>query len=185
MDRRTAVKNIALSLGIAVSGTTIINVFNACSSETTAVKSALFTPSDLKSMDMLADIILPVTTTKGAKHFNMSRFIDKMCSHVFDEPKQQKIKRGAEEFSDRFYKMTGKKPSKGNKANFEHVLSTYFDIPKDQEIAVFELIDTDYDKLSDQLKPDYELYLFLTTIRELSLLGYFTSQVILEGQLDA
>lgn len=185
MDRRTAVKNIALSLGLAVSGSTVISLFNACSTDRKPVKPEFFTTSDLYSIDYLADIILPATASKGAKDLNLSQFIDKMCKHVFNEEKQQEIKRGAEEFSNRFSKITGKTPSDGTKEDYQLMVSTYFDISEEKQKAVFKLLDTDYSTLSYELKPDYNLYLFLTTIRELTLLGYFTSQAIVEGESEA
>lgn len=184
MDRRTAVKNIALSLGLAVSGSTIINLFNACSTDKNLVKPEFFTTSDLYSIDVLSDIILPATLSKGANALNLSQFIDKMCKHVFNEKKQLEIKRGAEEFSSRFSKITGKTPSEGTKEDYQLLVSTYFDISAEKEKAVFIMLATDYDTLTPDLKPDYNLYLFLTTVRELSLLGYFTSQAIVEGELE-
>lgn len=185
MDRRTAVKNIALSLGLAVSGSTILSILNACSTDNSTIKPMFFNPSDLRSIDFLVDIILPATSSIGGKDLNISQFIDKMCKHVLDEEKQQAVRLGAEEFSKRFQKINGKMPSEGSSEEFQLMVATYFDISEEKEKSVFELLNQNYNDLSDSAKPDYNVYTFLTTIRELSLLGYFTSQTIMEREMEA
>ncbi len=180
MDRRTALKNMALSFGFAVSGATVISVFNSCSDEKTTVTSEFFKASEMYSITQLVDLLLPKTSTIGAKDLNMSRFIDKMCQHVLNDEQQMAMKLGTEEFSKRFIEITGKVPTDGNVKDYQKMLTIYFDIPKAQQETVFVLLASDYQMLSPDLKPDYRLYTFLTTVRELSLLGFFTSQTIME-----
>ncbi|TXE08153.1 gluconate 2-dehydrogenase subunit 3 family protein [Gelidibacter salicanalis] len=180
MDRRTALKNMALSFGFAVSGTTIISVFNSCSDAKTTVISEFFKASEMYSISQLVDLLLPTTTTIGAKDLNIARFIDKMCQHVLNAEQQMEMKLGTEEFSKRFNNITGKVPVDGNVEDYQKMLTTYFHISEAQQDAVFELLDSDYQLLAHDLKPDYRLYTFLTTVRELSLLGFFTSQTIME-----
>lgn len=180
MDRRTALKNMALSFGFAVSGASIINLFNSCSTDKSTLTSEFFTLSEVYSIEMLIDLILPTTSTVGGKDLNVSQFIDKMCQHVLDNQQQKGMRSGAEEFSKRFEKITAKAPTDGNPDNYKQILTIYFDISEAQEQAVFELLASDFTTLSKHLKPDYHLYLFLTTVRELSVLGYFTSQTIME-----
>lgn len=183
MDRRTAVKNIALSLGFAVSGSTVISLFNACSADKTTLKPEFFKASDLYSINFLVDILLPVTATIGAKDLNISLFIDKMCKHVVSEEKQKSIRLGAEEFSKRFEQITDKNPLEGNKQDYQQMVTIYFGISEEKEKAVFEMLNEDYNNPPENVQPDYNLYTFLTTIRELNLLGYFTSQTIMEREL--
>lgn len=185
MDRRTAVKNIALSLGIAVSGTTVISIFNACSTDKTIAKPEFFKAPDLYGINFLVDIILPATSSIGGKALNISQFIDKMCKQVLSEEKQQAIQLGTEEFSKRFQEINGKKLSKGNSEEYQLIVAHHFDVSEEKKKSVFELLERDYNALSDKMKADYNVYTFLTTVRELSLLGYFTSQTIMERGVGA
>lgn len=180
MDRRTAVKNIALSLGLVVSSSTVITLLNSCGEKNT-ITPEFFKIADRYIIDFLIDIILPVTSTMGAKDLNISQFIDKMCHYVLNEEQQAEISFGLVEFSSQFQQNTGKLPSEGNKEDYQLMVKTYFDISEKEEMAVFKLLNSDYNNLSRSLKPNYNLYKFLTTVRELSLLGYFTSEIVMKN----
>lgn len=184
MDRRTAVKNIALSLGLVVSGSTVLSLFNACTTDKTDIVLEFFKESDLKVIDGLMNVILPETSSIGAKHLNISQFIDKMCCHVMSKKQQDEIQMGGYEFSKRFEEITNIVPSNGDKVDYRKVVATYFDVSKERESAVFEMLENGSDRLLDSVRPDYYLYTFLTTIRELGMLGYFTSQVVMEGDIE-
>ncbi|TDU43248.1 gluconate 2-dehydrogenase subunit 3-like protein [Gelidibacter sediminis] len=185
MDRRMALKNMALSFGFAVSGATIISLFNSCSDEKPTLTSEFFKASDMYNIAQLVDFILPKTATVGAKDLNIAHFVDKMCQHVLDDQQQKEMRLGVAEFSKKFLKITGNSTTEGTQQDYELMLSTYFNVSKDQEKAVFEMLDSDYNTLSNAIKPDYHLYTFMTTVRELSLLGYYTSQTIMELDLGA
>lgn len=180
MDRRTAVKNMALSLGFIVSGSTIINIFNACSTDQKAIKPNFFKASDLYSINFLTDIILPTTTSIGAKDLNLTEFIDTLCADVLTPDQQRNMRFGAEEFSNGFYKLTGKETSHGNQQDYQRMLAACFDVSEADQQEIFKLLKQDVNTLSKNLKSKYYLYAFLTTIRELTLLGYFTSKTITE-----
>lgn len=51
MDRRTAVKNFALSLGLVVLGSTILSLFNACTTDETVLMPEFFKKSDIQGID--------------------------------------------------------------------------------------------------------------------------------------
>lgn len=185
MDRRTAIKNLALSLGVAVSGSTVISLFNACTSDKNTVQPEFFALEDFNNIDFISDIILPASSSIGAKDLNMATFIDSMCQHVFHKDKQQSLRLGAKAYSQRFETTIGKPSSDGNTSDHEVMVARYFDIPEAKEKAAFELIQKDAVSLSEKEKPDYYLYTFLTTIRELTLFGYFTAQTVMEREKEA
>lgn len=185
MDRRTAVKNIALSLGLAVSGSTVISLFNACNTDKQSIKLEFFSPLDFKSIEFLVDIILPKTLNKGANELHVPQFIDKMCQHIYDDKKQQNLKIGITEFSKQFEIITGKTISKGIRQDYEKMIRSYFEVSEEKEKAIFIMLAKENDDdLTGSKKTEYALYFFLTTVRELSLLGYFTSQAITEGHWE-
>ncbi|MBA6154647.1 gluconate 2-dehydrogenase subunit 3 family protein [Gelidibacter maritimus] len=184
MDRRTAVKNIVLSLGLVVSGSTILSLFNACTTDKTVVLPEFFKKSDMLGIEGLVDIILPKTSSIGANDLNISLFIDKMCCHVLSKKQQDEIRMGIEKFSKQFEKITNKLPSNGNREDYQQMIATYFDVSEKREKAVFQMLENGSDELAENVKPDYYLYTFLTAVRELGMLGYFTSQVVMEGDIE-
>ena len=184
MDRRAAVKNIALSIGLLASGSTIISLFNACSGKKSNENPEFFKASDMFMISFLVDIILPTTSSIGAKDLNVSEFIDKICTHVLSAENQKEMKLGAQEFSKKFQELTNKIPTEGNKNDYEFMVKTYFDIPQEKQKTVLKMLDIADDNQTNEIKPDYHLYKFLTTIREITLLGYFTSKSISDSEMD-
>lgn len=185
MDRRTAVKNIALSLGLVVSHSTLLSLFNSCSTNSSKVEPKFFKTSDLYGIENLVDLILPPTSTPSGNDLSLSYFIDSMCAHVLNQEQQRNMKLGLEEFSVVFQKLIGKSISQGGKDDYQLMLTTYFDISEDNQKEIFNLLSHDVNVVSNASKPKYYLYTYLTTIRELTLLGYFTSQTVMEGHLNA
>lgn len=184
MDRRAAVKNIALSIGLVASGSTIISLFNACSGKKSNANPEFFNASDMFMISSLVDIILPTTSSIGAKDLNVSQFIDKICTHVLSAENQKEIKLGAQEFSKKFQELTNKTPTQGNENDYEFMVKTYFDIPREKQKSIRKMLDNVNDKQTNELEPDYHLYKFLTTVREITLLGYFTSKSISDIEMD-
>lgn len=180
MDRRTAIKNMALSLGFVVSGSTVISLFNACSTEKTYLQSVFFKAEDMRSIDFLTEIILPKTSSPGAKDLSLAQFVDKMCQHVLSAEKQQAVLSGAAEYARGFEKYMGKTSYNGQQTDHERMIARYFNLSENEEKSVLTLLETDASALPENQKSKYHLYTFLTTVRELSMLGYFTSETVLE-----
>ena len=106
-----------------------------------------------------------------------------MCKDVFSTENQQILNLGIKEFSTKFEQKFNKKTIEGNKENYEEFLNVHFNISKEKEKNIFKLLAVNYRNIPFNLKSEYVLYYFLTTIRELSLLGYFTSQEIYEDKM--
>ena len=180
MDRRTAIKNMALSLGFAVSGSTVISLFNACSNEKSALEAEFFKAEDMHNINFLTEIILPTTSTPGAKELNIAQFVDKMCQHVLGAEKQQAVVSGAAEYARRFEQHTGIASYNGQKPDHEGMIAKYFDLSENDEKSVLKMLATEASAIPEKEKSEYNLYSFLTTVRELSMLGYFTSETVVE-----
>ncbi|CAM4187747.1 gluconate 2-dehydrogenase subunit 3 family protein [Flavobacterium weaverense] len=181
MDRRIAVKNIALLLGLVVSGSTVLSLFNACSTDQKKIKGEFFDAADMYIVESLVDIILPISSSIGAKELNVSQFVDKMCKYVLREVNQKEIRLGIEEFRKKFEKITDKISTEGNREDYSLMIKTYFDISHKEQKIIFEMLGNQ--NVSEELKATYHLYKFLTTIREYTLLGYFTSKAIIDSQV--
>tara|TARA_R110001606_G_scaffold133029_1_gene269003 strand:+ start:371 stop:967 length:597 start_codon:yes stop_codon:yes gene_type:complete len=183
MDRRQAIKNISLSLGYALTGSTIISLFNSCTSKNTISNFNVLNDKQRFCIENLADIIIPKSSSPGALDVNIIEFIDVMVSETLTNKEQDIFLKGSLEFEKKINTTYEKDLFKVSKDEFQQVLKSYFLISEEKKNAVFSLIKEDFEKVSSTVKENYLIYKFLITIREFSLFGYYTSQIVTEDVL--
>ena len=183
MDRRQAIKNISLSLGYALTGSTIISLFNSCTSKNTISNFNVLNDKQRFCIENLADIIIPKSSSPGALDVNIIEFIDVMVSETLTNKEQDIFLKGSLEFEKIINTTYEKDLFKVSKDEFQQVLKSYFLISEEKKNAVFSLIKEDFEKVSSTVKEKYLIYKFLITIREFSLFGYYTSQIVTEDVL--
>jgi hypothetical protein len=157
MKRREAVQYISLLLGGTIVGS---NYFlSGCKSNTGV--SMTFTPDDISYLDEIADTILPTTSTPGAKAAKVGQFMTVMVNDCYDENDQKIFHEGMtklddfskKSYDDSFMKIT---------AQQKHDLL----VKLDQE-------QKDYMKNKKDADPSH----YFRMMKELTLLGYFTSEI--------
>ena len=171
MKRRDAIKRTALIMGYAVSATAIAGVMNGCKADTT-------TPADIWKPKFLSDIqwknlseaterILPKTDTPGAKDVMVDRLIDELMHSIY-KPEASKV------FAAGLDKMEADAQATHSKSF--HLLD---DAQKDDLLtATMNAAKTERDN-----NPDAENPPFFNTLKELTFLGFFTSEKIGEEVL--
>lgn len=187
MNRRDAVQYISLLLGGTIIGS---NYFlEGCKSKTGI--SMVFTPEDVAFLDEVADTILPATKTPGAKAAKVGQFMTVMVNDCYEAADQKIFHEGISKLDEASNKKNGKsfmdsspqqrldlltELDKGNK-DFKKKTDDYFDALPDEkkhEMAMQKNkdgIDPKADKLREN--PGY----YFTMMKELTLLGYFTSEI--------
>jgi len=183
MDRRTALKNITLTFGYAVATPTVLGVLQSCRSNVETWIPMFFTPSQGYMITQLADIILPGTDIPGALDVFVPEFMDKMLNDIAPEDKRNIIKEGANAFEKEFQNVYKKDVLKGSKEEYEKLLKKYFDISEAEKAAVYKLQNTEESLSEDELNT-YLIYKFLLAVREYTLFGYYTSELIGETVLS-
>jgi len=183
MDRRTALKNLTLSLGYAVAAPTVLSVLQSCKSNVAEWNPMFFTPSQGYMITQLSDIILPRTNIAGALDVNVPEFMDKMLNDIAPEEEKNTIKEGANAFADVFQKVYKKDALDGSKKDYEQLLKKYFDISEEEKKAVFEMQNTEASITEEELNT-YLIYKFLLATREYTLFGYYTSELVGESILS-
>ena len=98
MDRRQAIKNISLSLGYALTGSTIISLFNSCTSKNTISNFNVLNDKQRFCIENLADIIIPKSSSPGALDVNIIEFIDVMVSETLTNKEQDIFLKGSLEW---------------------------------------------------------------------------------------
>lgn len=183
MNRRIALKNLAMSLGYAVSAPTIMNIMASCTADAKSW-TPLFLSEDEKHMvTHLADIILPTTKTPGALDVNVPQFLDAMYKDIEKESNQKLFKDGAKIFADNFESKFNKPISKGNKEEIEILLSNYFNLSQEKQDDILKFQNIDQDNVPTEVLKDYTLYKFLLSVRHYTLFGYYTSEKVGETVL--
>lgn len=154
MDRRHAIKNLAVLLGGAISATTMGVLFQSFT--VIEKNSQSFTALDEEILAEFADIIIPTTSSSaGAKEAGLGKFIPMMIrdcypeqiQHVFTTGMKEMLIKCQNDFGKNFMDMTIEERQK--------LMNTL----KDEAIATNK-------------KPS-----FFLIARDLTILGYFSSEI--------
>ena len=154
MDRKEAIQYISLLLGGTLVGANSFLV--GCK---TADKQ-LFSKEDLAYLDEIAETILPETKTPGAKAAQVGKFMTVMVSDCYDEKEQMIFRDGMKKMDDHAYKKFGK---------------SYLGITPEQRHELLVQIDNEQKGYMRNKKEEEPVHYF-RMMKELTLLGYFTSK---------
>lgn len=156
MDRRDAIKNVALMMGGTLIGA---QAMMSCEPSDQAINS-LFMESELRLMEEIAETIIPATDTPGAKEAGVGAFMAMMVLDCYTPEHQQIFKEGLASIQKDFKKEMGTAFLKAN--GYErNTFLTKLD-QKAKEYAGTE---------EAKEKPHY-----FRMMKELTLLGFFTSE---------
>jgi len=154
MDRKEAVQYISLLLG-----GTLVGANSFLSGCQTADKQ-LFSKEDVTYLDEIAETILPETKTPGAKAAKVGQFMTVMVSDCYDEKEQMIFKDGMKKINDQSTTKFGK---------------SYLDITPEQRHELLVQIDNEQKQYMKNKKKEEPVHYF-RMMKELTLLGYFTSK---------
>jgi hypothetical protein len=163
IGRREAIKRVSFLLGgVALVGSGS-GFLEACSKDrATAAKGVGdFSTGDIALLDEVADTILPETKTPGAKAAKVGPFMAVMVTDCYT-PEDQKI------FRDGMAKLE----QASQKANGK----SFMDSTPAQRLSLLESLDREQKTYMDAKKDDDRAHWF-RMMKELSMLGYFTSEI--------
>jgi hypothetical protein len=162
IGRREAIKRVSFLLGgVALVGGS--NLIVACGRERPAAGTAVgkFSGTDVALLDEVADTILPPTSTPGAKAAKVGPFMALMVTDCYDDKDQKIFRDGVATLDDASRKANGK---------------SFMDSTPAQRTSLLESLDREQKNYMDQKKPDDRSHWF-RMVKELALLGYFTSEI--------
>ncbi|MCD0486630.1 gluconate 2-dehydrogenase subunit 3 family protein [Pedobacter sp. MC2016-14] len=192
MDRRDAVKSFAFLMGGALSATTIGVFLEGCGNDSKKGNANLFSADHEKILAELADTIIPDTKTPGAKAAGVGPFIAMMIRDCYPEPAREEFLRGLNDLEERADKKFSKSfvaitPAQRiellNVIRDETVASQKADEEKTGPAKSTDNISTPKSAKEDLTKPMaakeryQEKPYFFAIARDLTLLGYFTSEI--------
>lgn len=160
IDRREALRKTALLMGAAVSASALAGIMQGCkASPDLTYTPDFFTKEQAELVSELAEIIIPRTDTPGAKDAGVPGFIDKILKECYTKEDQDSYRAGLAEFDvaakslfgDSFVYLAPEKQLEFVKAQNEAAVKMSKENP-------------------DATRP------FILTTKELTLLGFFTSE---------
>lgn len=164
MDRREAVKYISVLLGGTIVGSSAI--LNGCRSSDTKGSALTFTDADVSLLDEIADTILPETDTPGAKAAGVGKFMTVMVNDCYEKQDQEVFHKGLKQLNDLA------------KKNYK---TDFVKMPSEQRLEMLIALDKEQ-KEYQQTKKSEDRSHYFRMMKELALLGYFTSEI---GQTQA
>ncbi len=159
MNRREALNTVAALVGGAVIGGSFF--LEGCTRPTTKTVEGLFQDQQIDLLGDIADVILPKTSTPGAKEAGVGAFIPVMVRDCYTEEDQRIFVDGLVKLEDTSKKMFNK---------------VFADCSDDERTALIREIDKETNEYYATKKPEQPKHYF-RMIKELTLLGYFTSEL--------
>jgi len=158
MKRREAIKSVALLMGGALSLSTLA-VFQSGCNPSEEKQSGVFTLDQKNLFDDIADIIIPETTSPGAREAQVGIVIAAILEDCYKPEDQNLVIKSLEEID--------KRSSELFKAAFVKVSLT-------DKTKLIEELDKEAYTLDEKERKD--IHNGYKIIKELTLLGYFTSE---------
>jgi len=159
MDRREAVTKIAWLLGGTVLGAELF-MQEGCKSTSEKV-SELFSTEQIGFLDEVGDTIFPATSSPGAKSAGIGQFMAVMVKDCYLPRDQKVFTKGLTQLDKASRKKNGKK---------------FLECDPKQRTAVLVDLDNEqkaYQKTKKKEDPNH----YFRMMKELTMLGYFTSEV--------
>jgi len=158
MNRREAIGRVALIMGGTMIGAEYL--LSGCKPKAAKVED-LFNTDHVAFMDEVADTILPTTSTPGAKAAKVGDFMAVMVRDCYEPADQDIFLKGLDKIDDAANKKFSKK---------------FMDLDATQRTALLTDLDKEQQEYSKTKKPKDPNHYF-RMMKELTLLGYFTSEV--------
>ena len=189
MNRREAVQYISLIFGGTVIGSSAF--LAGCTSHNKSKASMTFSDGDVALMDEIAETILPTTKTPGAKAAKVGAFMTVMVNDCYQQPDQKIFHEGLVKINDMADKKFGSSFEKITPKQRQELLVELDNSSKDFQSK----INAEYAKLTDEEKHEFTMKknfdgedpwadkrrkdpnYFYTMLKQLTLLGYFTSEI--------
>lgn len=161
MNRREAITHVAWLLGGTIVGADLF-LEMACTPGTKKTGSAdLFSAENIKLLNEMGETILPATQSPGAKDAKVGEFMAMMVRDCYTPHDQDIFKQGLDNLQEQCQKEYGK---------------GFMACTPEQRTAFFNKMDQKQKNYMKNKKPEQPSHYF-RMIKELTLLGFFTSEV--------
>jgi hypothetical protein len=162
MDRREALKRTALLMGGVVSAPAILGVLNGCTAKPGIDWKPVYLNEDQASVvSQVAEIIIPKTDTPGAKEVGVPSFIDQLLKEVYSPEDQEWFSKGLATFNADAEKAYG---------------DAFADLDDEDQQTFVKKVHDEAVQAERATQPEPKRP-FILMMKEMTMLGYFTSEV--------
>lgn len=158
MNRREAMSAVAWLLGGTIVGADLLV---ACTPKSERQVSDLFSLENIALMDEVAETILPATSTPGAKAAEVGAFMAVMVRDCYTPEDQKVFLKGLAQIDEASEKEYG---------------DTFLELNPQQRTALLRTLDNEQKEYMANKEPEAPSHYF-RMMKELTMLGYFTSEV--------
>jgi hypothetical protein len=158
MNRREAINRVTIMLGGTIIGAEFF--LSACNQQGNKVQT-LFKEDDIAFLNEVAETILPETSTPGAKAANVGEFMTVMVNDCYTPKEQQIFIKGITALDTLSEQTYGKR---------------FLKINAKEKNALLTRLDKAQKDFTNHKKPEDTAHYF-RMMKELCLLGYFTSEI--------
>lgn len=166
MDRRELLKLVTLATGGVVIGGEFF--LAGCKNKDAAVAGASFSQDDIALLDEVAETIIPKTSTAGAKEAEVGKFMTVFVNDCYEEADQKTFHEGIKKLDEACNKMHGHSFMKAEPSHRKELLTA---LEKEAK---------EYAKSKKKEDPNH----YFSMMKQLTLLGYFTSKPGLTENFD-
>jgi len=168
MNRREAIKKTGLALGFAATSPILMHLLQSCDSKKPlGWAPQFFNEKQALLVAALANQILPRTDTPGALDVGVDVFVDKMVAEVYSKREQEQFLTGLEQIEKNSESESGK---------------IFTDLDNQKQYDFLYGLEGEIKQLSFDSSPEEKPFFLM--LKELVLLGFFTSEEIMTKHLD-
>lgn len=155
MNRRELIKQISIITGAAFVGGEFF--LSGCRN----ASGSQFDKNDIAFLDEVAETILPKTDTPGAKEAQVGSFIALYATECYNDIEQDILKKGIKQL---------------NEVALQKYKEGFTKINQQQKEALLISIDAEAEKANQQSNGNNSSAHYFTLMKQLTLLGFFTSK---------
>ncbi|HOX83995.1 MAG TPA: gluconate 2-dehydrogenase subunit 3 family protein [Chryseolinea sp.] len=156
MDRREALKRTAWIMGGVVSAPAMMGILKGCAAKPTINWKPVFLAENQGILiSQVADIIIPKTDTPGASDVGVPGFIDQLLKECYSKEDQDEFLAGLTAFDEEAKKSHG---------------DAFNDLSAEKQAEFVKNIHDEAIKAKSEKRP------FILKVKELTMLGFFTSE---------
>lgn len=189
MNRRELLKMVSLATGAVVVGSEFF--LSGCKNTDSSLGGETFSESDVAFLNEVADTIIPTTSSPGAKAANVGKFMTVMVNDCYTAADQKTFHAGIKklnEAADKKFKKSFVEATPAERlellkeieksvAEYNKTASEQFKTmtPEQKTQMTMDRNKNATDPVTEKLKenPDY----YYTMMKQLTLLGYFSSEI--------
>lgn len=176
INRRTVIKILGLVLGSSIFPTRFVSAAETFQNSSSQVSnSGILTTAELTDLARLVDIIIPPSTTPGAKEAKVHDFINHMLTSFYSEEDSLNFKQGLNMLNNHCLHNHSKRFLELPDQTQTDTLNDLYDAVG-KEKSFFDRILFKLAQLIDN-QQDQKLTDFLQFLKEITIFGYYTSVI--------